>query len=483
MEWWQLDEEQRIKQVYTKYKLKDFWNWWSDNSNEWMEVRTIDWKIAKEIGINCNVYYSHTGVFVNNVEQLIKVIAYARDKTTIWAGANPRKWNITKYGKKGISGGDNFISTVKFIFVDIDRKTKGQPATLEELKDCNTVADKILEKMGEQHFNKSYIKICSGNGVQLLIKLDYPIKVPEVEYIKNDTTYDYIPNDEFTKVKFVVYEGIGKDMMVYINKIKNGLNLENVEVDRAGFKMSQVCALPVTKNYKYDGFRWRGIVHIENGVNVGLSDYIINRGEKETRRAYKPIFGGVKRLDVNSRLVEGKLAENPIIKLMLTDLPPGGRNNYLWFSIKCLLRDYSINLQSKEFRELHKKLEKAYGGNLTLNLPTKNYAFDERVVNRYCVNNLIPPVYKIYTERKIKFNSKIDGLSFNHLELIDGSIEFDGKNIDEDMQHLQNIMIEGDNNNITLGAKFLRGCVKKYGIDASKYYLEYLFIPFLNSRM
>lgn len=477
-----MDEEQRIKEVYTKYKIKDFFDWWSDNTNTWMEIRTIDWTIAHDIGLKCDVYYSHTGVFVNNVEQLKKVIAYARDKTVLWYGVNPRKWGITKWGRKGISGGDNFVDTIKFIFIDIDRKVKVQPATNNELKDCNIIADRILDRIGEYGFNKNYVKICSGNGLQILIKLDYSIKVPEVEYVKTDKVYSYVTSPEFDKTKQIVYEGFGKHMIKFANRIKKELGIENVEMDKAGFRMAQVGALPVTKNYKFGGFRWRGIVHIENGVNVGLSDYILNITDKEVVKHYKPIFGGEKRVMSESRLIEGKLEQNPIIQLMLTDLPQGQRNNYLWFPIKCLLRDYKINLRGKEFIELHRRLE-AKNGPLTLNLPDKKYVFDERTVNRFCIDNLIPPVYKVYPERKIRFNSKIDGLTLDNTKLITEILELrEDSTIESDMQSAQDMMIEGDSNNMTVASKFLNGCIKKYGLDATKYYLQYLFPSFFNTR-
>lgn len=491
VEWYELEESDRVKKVYSKFKINDFWNWWSDGQPLWMEVRTTDWKVAQQLGVSLGLYYSHTGVFVRSANQLKKVIAHCRDKLTIWFGAQPRKWSYNKWGKRAISGGDNFIDSIKFIFVDIDRKTKAHPATNEELKNCDIVADAILKRFALNNWHKSYIKICSGNGVQLLIKLDFPIKVPEVKYEKlDDGNYAYIPNAEFTKAKMIIQETIGKSMRKYINKFKRENEIINVEIDKAAFRMAQVAALPVTKNFKFNGYRWRGVVNLKNGKNEGLSDYILEMGEKVVSREPSNIFGYTKkRLDSKKRLITGKLKENSLVQLMLNEnLPAGERNNYLWFQLKCLIRDNKIDMNSKEFRKLHKELEEK-NGKLTLNLPDKKFNFNENIVNKYCIRHGVIPIYELYTYRQLEFDGgpdfkeQLKQLKLESGDITEKEFELVDEDIESNMKVCQEKMIERKTPyNMDIINSFIKACRKRYGDNYTLFCIKNLFVPFFTTK-
>lgn len=330
--WWESNEADRIKNVYSKYSISDFWNWWDNDSRSWMEVRIKDFEIVKATANRLLLPYSASGVYVKDSQDLKNVIAAVREKATIWVGINPRKSNWNKWGKKQLGGGLVNIQSVNFLFIDIDRIIKKGPATNEELKNANILADKILERLGQQGWNKDYCKICSGNGVQLLIRLDYPIKIPNMEF--DMERKEFKNTDEFDNFTNIFRGKIGKQLVTFSNRYTKELG---VTLDKACFNLACVGALPVTKNYKYDNFTWRGIVELANKKeNIGLTDYIMGG---ITSQGKINIFSSRKKVDVEDRLIAGKLREHPLVKFMLQPLPAGSRNNKLFFSFKCILRD------------------------------------------------------------------------------------------------------------------------------------------------
>lgn len=484
VEWYKLEEKERIKEYYSKYSIERFWKWWSDDTNSWMEIRTVNWKFAKEVGEKLGLPFSHTGVFVDNAERLKQVIAYCREKETIWFGVQPRKFGVSKWGAKCLSGGDNFVHSIKYVFIDIDRKIKNAPAQLEDLEQCNDVADEIIRTLESEDWNKSYCKICSGNGVQLLIKLDLPIEMPNVEYkpVKDSTgknIYMYIPTKEFVKAKELIPKTLGDSLIKYIKKYCRTKKLDNVDIDKAGFRLAQVGALPVTKNYKFGGFTWRGIVELKDGENVGLCDYILDRGEG-IKTAVNIFSISTASLNRKKRLKQGKLKENELVKFMLeNNLPAGSRNNYLWFQLKCLLRDYKIPLHKKEFRELHNELQ-AKHGTLSLNLPDPKFKFNEDVINKWCINNNIKPVFKLWPKRN-KFLDNWNELIWGNIDLVSGQIELDGSDEFEDMEEIKKKLVGGEHlSNKTIIYEFTKGMISKYGVERTKYLFDNVFERFFN---
>ena len=472
-EWWELSEEARIKEFYSKYTISDFFNWWSGNSNELMEVRIKDYPLIKEVAEKLSIGYGISGVYVNNGDDLRRVIALVRDKATVWCGINPRKYNWGKFGKKNLAGDMHHVKSINFLFIDIDRIIKLTQAANNELHNANILADKILEKLGQHGFANNYCKICSGNGVQLLIKLDYAIKMPEVEY--DLTTKTYKPSFEFEQHTSLIKAKIGKQLLNFSNRFKEELG---VTLDRACFNIAGVGALPATKNYKYGGYTWRGIVEIKaDGENIGLTDYIMQGTEAVIK---ENIFAKPKKISNVDMLIKGKLREHPLVKFMLQKLPPGEPNNKLFFSFKCLVRDSKIDITSEEFMQLHKDIETAWNDKLTLNMPERKFTFSRNTVNSYCVDNLIPPIYPLWENRIGKRPVKIENITFDAAMMSTQPLLplLANTTIEEDMNMFDGMLKDNDYGNIDLYAQFIKACMNKYGEQKIKYYVQYVFPRF-----
>lgn len=477
VKWYDLSEKERISQIFSKFSIKDFYDWWSDESNSYMEVRIKDFNLIKEVASKQNLYYSASGVYVRSGEQLKNVIAAVRDKATCWVGINPRKSNWNRWGKKQLGGSLVNVQSVNFLFIDIDRIKKLGPATNEELKHANDLADKILERLGTQQWNKNYCKVCSGNGCQLWIKLDFPIKLPSMEF--DIERKEFKNTDEFDNFTNIIRGKIGKQLITFSNRYTKELG---VTLDRACFNLAGVGALPVTKNFKYDGYTWRGIIEIKKeGDNIGLTDYIMGG---ITSQGKQNVFSSRKKVDVEDRLIAGKLREHPLVKFMLQPLPAGSRNNKLWFSFKCILRDSKIDMKSKEFKELHADLERLWNDKLTLNPVDKKFLFSRAVVNSYCIDNLIDPIYPVFENRIAKRLVRLEHVDVEDIVNGDGeTMEFDpGTTMDEDMKKFDEMLVDKDYNNVAKYAAFLRGCAKKHGKERTLYYAKWLFTKFFCYR-
>lgn len=480
--WFEMDEEQRIKEVYSKFTIHDFWEWWSDGTKSVMEIRIRDYKLIKEVRKKFQYPISTSGVYITSSYELKNVIAYCRNRATIWFGIQPRKLNFNRWGTlsygSGTKGGssDYNVRVIKFLFIDIDRKVKVKSATKGELEQCNILSDLILERLGTVNWNRNYLKVCSGNGVQLLIKLDIPFMLPQVMFI--DKTRTFRDNEEFDKIRRVLKDGIGRQIIKFSKRVAINNKLD-VELDGSCFKVMVVGALPVTKNYKYNGYTWRGILEVKNGSNDGLSDYILNL--ISTMKPRSTLFK-MKQVDIlpEHKLIPGKLRENCLVKFMLeNDLPYGMINNKIWFSLKILLRDSKVDLNSSEFKDLHKELERKYKGQFTLNIPDKKYTFNKMVINRYCVEYMFPLIYTIIPRNTKELDMKFGDIKWNHISLITSNFKLpDDTDIWEDMANYKNKFIIGDTNNTLKLMFFIKSCISKYGEDKTKYYLENLMRPY-----
>jgi len=473
MYWYEYDEKERIQNVYSKFNLDDFWDFWSSGQHKIMEVRIKDYELIKQTAKQLNIPYSASGVYVSNANLLKKVIAYVRDRATIWFGVNPRKRNWNAYGNKVYGGKDVNIQTVDFIFIDIDRIKKVGFATNEDLKNSDILANKILDRLKTEKWNKGYIKICSGNGVQLLIKLDFPIVMPNVIY--DAKTKDFIINDEFEYNKEVVRKGIGAQILRFGRNFKDELM---ADIDKSGFNIGRVAALPVTKNFKHDGYRWRGIVELEDKANVGLSDYIVSKWEDLKLYKEKAVFGKVRTNIGKDKIKEGKLMKHKLVQFILKpDLPIGETNNKLWFQLKCLLRDSKFDMSSPEYRKFHQKLEKNWKTRISSNLPDKKFGFDVNILNSFFINNLIPPIYDILPHRTERRDVGYHLLDWDGIQLHDDAAELpQDTTIQQDLFEYSNKLVDGDYiYNIEIMLKFLMGCRIKYGEEATRYYYEHLF--------
>ena len=482
--WYNLNEKERIEQVYSKYTVKDFWEWWCSGEAKVMEVRIKDYILIKLVAKKFNLPYSPSGVYVWTEQQLKQVMKEVRDKATIWMAVNSRKQNWGKWGKKSFGGTDNNVKQIDVLFIDIDRVVKEGVANKIDLENCDKMAELILERLGTYNWNKSYCKICSGNGVQLLIKFDIPIKLPECVYVSkgNNTEVGYYEvNTEFEKLKRLIPEGVGNDILKFSKKYKKDLN---VEVDKSCFNIGRVAALPFTKNFKYGSFTWRGIIKLENGVNDGLSDYVLSKEINVEEYNSKKLFYSNKSISHTDMIKAGKIKEHKLIKFMLeNDLPYGMINNYLIFQMKCLLRDSKIDLNSEEWIKIHKQLEVKVKGNIPMNIPDAKFGFDENIVNKYFIVNEITPIYPIYPNKTKRLDMKIDNFKWDDIHKYNLIKEY---KLTEQMDMLEDIMVfkhelkEGDISNIDKYAAFLRACINKYSEKTVKYYFEYVILKLLS---
>jgi len=138
MNWHELDIGDRIKNVYSKYTLKDFWNWWSNGEDKVMEIRITDIPLIKEVSKKYNLQYSTSGVYVKNYLELARVVQFTREKAVIWFGCNPRKKNWSSSNKldfkvygsgRRVGSSDYNVLSMDFLPIDIDRKVKKGEAT------------------------------------------------------------------------------------------------------------------------------------------------------------------------------------------------------------------------------------------------------------------------------------------------------------------------------------------------------------------
>lgn len=476
MTWYSLSQTEKVNTVYSKFTIKQFWDWWSNGNTLYMEIRMPNYQFVKRVAGELSIPYSSSGVYVWNSNMLKNVIIKCRNESVMWFGVNPRKknylrkWNGIGFGSgdKGGSSDEN-IACVMCLFIDIDRVIKKGQASNEELQSCDVLAEKILEKLGTQGWNKNYCKICSGNGVQLVIKLDYPIQLPVKLYDRQHKVF--MINEEFEQLKNVIKTGIGKQILQFTRKYKKELG---VEVDNTCFNIMRVGALPFTKNFKHDGYTWRGILNIKDGENSGLSDYILQVGNDKKQYVKQNVFSVVKQSHL---LKKGQLRRNVLIKYFLNNtFPDGGINNTFWFSIKLLLRDSNIDLQSVEFRRLHEELKQKHNRSLTLNLPEKKYKFSVAAVNRYCVIHGLPLVYSSPTEflgkqSVSKNNWGLENLQWQGRELHD-SIQLGDGSIFDDINECRD-RLNDKKINIPIFYRFVNGLVDKYGEDYVKKLFEY----------
>ena len=158
--WYEFDIKNRYKFIYKKYSLKDFWDWWSDNKDEYMEIRITDFKLLKDYATLYHIPYSKSGIYIHNAWQLEKIVDFFADKTTIWFGINPKRRVYNKYGKLVFGGLDINISKIKFLFLDIDRIIKDGKASKQDLLNSDLLCNEVLSEFNKNDFNKNYCKIC-----------------------------------------------------------------------------------------------------------------------------------------------------------------------------------------------------------------------------------------------------------------------------------------------------------------------------------
>jgi len=497
MKWYEIDEAERIKKFYSNVTIQNFWDWWSDKEQKFMEVRIKDWKLTKETATRYKLPYSTSGVYVTTGTQLKNVLSYVRDKATVWFGINPRKknknlkgWNVFGSADRGGSGDIN-VEEIKFLFIDIDRKNKVGVAGTKDLEHCDILANSILKKLNTEKWSESYIKIASGHGLQLIVKLDLGLTLPNVEFEKiclpnneNDEKvepiYKPILNKNFIKTQTIIREGIGKDILKFTRQTIKKKELL-VEVDKTCFRMAQVGALHCSKNFKYDTYRWRGIVEIKHNKNSGLADYIWSRETDIKKFKQGSPFVNYRVLD-SDKIQSGKLMKHKLIQFVIkNNFSYGEINNKLWFQIKCLIRDSKIDINSNEYISFKRMFEAKIKGILSPNLPDKRFSFSKDMINDFCLNQRLPPIYTVY-EKRIKNNNyvKEKDIKFEKRILSDKTFELDDSStLKEDMQICKEKFKENLYfNNGLIVADFINSIIKKYDKNTAKYICEHWLYKF-----
>lgn len=476
VEWYDMTEDERISKVYGKYTIKQFWDWWDCGV---MEVRIMDFKLIKRLASYLNLFYNMSGVYVKDAKELKDVI-YSSKGVMKWFGINPRKRNYNKFGKKVIGDTEHHVDSISYIAIDIDRKEKEGPATNEQLRNCNTCADGILDVMKDNNWSKSYIKLCSGNGVQLFIKLDVPIVLPDCEYSMESKGYLF--SEEFEKTKRVLVDGIGKQISNFVRKKYSELGCD---IDRTGFRIGQVMALPFTKNFKHGSFTWRGIIDMKDEENEGLSDYIME--QKGKYRIVNPIFAKSRGISAY-RIRKGKLLKHSLIKFILENrFPEGYINNTVWFSIKLLIRDSKYDTTSAEFSKFHAKIKSIHKRTFSLNTPLMRFTFDPDIINNYCIKHYMPLVFP-YKDKLDKAWNKRGGKTDYRLDIswyaydtrkygIKECFPLDkDSDIFEDVRAFKKGLEEKINSNQCNFVIFVNSLVEKYGKDNVKYFFDVGFL-------
>jgi hypothetical protein len=486
-EWFTLDDKEKIDSFFKHNTIKQFWDWWSDGHSVYMEVRIKDYKVIKDVAEKYYLPSSASGVYVNTPEQLKLVVQYVREKATMWFGVNPRKKNFTKWAKKGFGGADPFIDTIKFLFVDIDRVSKNDTfANSDELAKCDDVANQFLAVLKKHNWDKSYCKIASGNGVQILIKLDVPIRIPTLTFKTESRVYEY--NEEFEKLKTLIKKGIGDQVYNFMKRVGVVDKKQIVEYDRTCSNFGRVAALPVTKNYKYGGFRWRGILELKNGVNEGISDYILNYEQSTEEFRAKNIFR-VRSVTPKYMITKNNFDTHPlVVALREGNFPEGGINNTLWYSLKLLLRDSKIDTNSKKFREFHQYICRRHNRTFTINMPAAKFTFTASTVNNYCIENAVPLIFPdaLFENRnkKVDLGLQPDSFNWQYIDMYGtATIELEpDTNWYMDLQRCQDSLDTlYITKNMAIIGSYARGFLNKYGLKKAKFLFENIFYPFLTT--
>jgi hypothetical protein len=405
--WYEYGLKERYEKIYSKYSIKEFFKWWiGDDEDSFMEIRYDDWKIVKFCNESLNFINNKNSLFINKDWQLEKLIKISRDKSTLWFGINPRRF----LPHIGISGKDININKLKFLFVDIDRveSNKNGPATNEDLMNADFLANQLLEELGKAGFNKNYVKICSGNGLQLLIKLDVPINIPKPIY--NEERGVYSEEQNFIDAKQIIQKGIGKILPTFSNKFKEDYK---VEIDKTGFNIGRVGALPYSFNRKYEKHLPRGIVEFKtNEENIGFSDYLNNIYEDSSSRTKVSSSFKTKTPIVMSeeyKIINNELSKNMIVDLMLNyKFPNGGINNTLWYGIKILLHSNGINNRSEEYIKIHHLLMSIHNRSFSENGLEERYTNNDDGPLKISDINIVPGMINKY----LRFN-KIQSIKDN----------------------------------------------------------------------
>lgn len=376
--------------------LEQFWEWLNPD-NDYYEIRIKNYNLIKFIAEKLNISYSASGVYINNLEDYKKILPYIKDET-VWISVNPKKQCYLNYNDKtykSFSGKDVGIQSINHIFIDIDPINKGVDR-VETLKKMYEFVKIILQDLEKQNI-KNYCVVCSGYGLQILIKLDVPLMLPE--QVWDEKSKGYILSSNFDNYKRLI-----KD--VFLSRLRKKFSClakdYDCEIDKSCGNIGRVCAFcPETYNIKYNTKVLRKILILKNEEeNKGLSDWLIDE-IKNIKTVVKYSNNKPKQLDNYFKLTEKNLINNELVQWILkNDLPKGMRNNYVVYSLKCLLKDNNISFNSDIVKHIRMVIEQKWGESIPFNIPEDRFHFSSNIINSFCIYNRLPLLYKFYYDNR-----------------------------------------------------------------------------------
>jgi hypothetical protein len=449
--------------------FNEFWQWLNPD-NEVFEIRIRDWKVIKECGQRFRLPYYSGGVFVKSFEEVVKVIKNYRGLTTMWLGVNPRKKCFDRGGVERFGGKDEAVYSISHIFLDIDRIDGEGVATAEEKEKIKKFVDIIIDDLKNLGVT-NFARIDSGNGEQLLIKLDEAIVLPAKRFDWKLKNYEF--SEEFEKYKNLVKKTFVEGTIKKYNTAKNQ-KLYGCRIDKSCGNIGRVCALPGSFNHKHGERVLRRVISLGQGKNEGLADSLLKEFESLTLPVYNK--GGLsKPLAKEFKYKPKDIILSPLAKLLLRrELPNGDRNSHLIFQLKCLCKDNNIPLNCSEIQTLFKLIEVVQRDKYPLNEVNGGH-FNPNVVNNYCLEHGINLVYEAWWDKpkKREFDEHI--FCWNNFKVLEWKpLELSG-GIGERLYKFR----EGFDGEIEQIYGFIAQLEKERGVGFTKHFLEQSFKQFL----
>ena len=507
-QWYEHDDEGR-KRIFSKYSIEDFWNWWSDGDDVVMEIRIVkkrnDDDLFRDINGRFGIPWVMTSLFAESATDLKNILynIHGRYKH-VWYGANPRiKTKRVKTGKVWYGITDEHINTIRFLVFDIDRRDKSKATDSRVLADAHEVAQLMIKFMQEIIEVNDYMLVFSGNGVQLLFRLDEPLELTPYKLTEN-------PNPEaankFIKEITIKHRRDLEFMSAYVKEriFKHFRGIKqykesSVELDPSVYTVNRVAALPYTMNMKSGDGVWRGIIDmVKDGENTGL-----NAELWDFRRNFKPRRATVKRRGVRKKtksqyLVDkSDLMTHPLAQLMLSEhCPEGDINNTIWYWFKIVLEDSGYKFVEDDYIRLRSELQQRLGRTLPDNPPSgyeNTTEFTEAQLRTYCLWKQIPLFMPVEIKRTDMYNKKfyisIKPFDIDHIYANAGNYSskirdyrFSLRHEDKDIWNERNRLSKDiyrsykfflDKKGTLAALKEVISAIKrKYGVDTARYFIE-----------
>lgn len=254
----------------------------------------------------------------------------------------------------------------------------------------------------------------------------------------------------------------------------------NCDIDKSASNIGRIFAAVGTSNIKYNTQVPRKCVLLNNEKeNDGLSDWLISELDNIKQA---PVYNQTKinkELLNHFKLTEKTLVQNKLVQFMLkTDnLPEGGRNNMLLFSLKNLIKDNGISFQSEVVRHIKMLLDKRWGRNNPMNKPDDKFHFSPGVVNSYCVMNKISLLYKEKFEYRANVPRNIEPHiytfeNYNAYPLKKSDIVLNDEDLYKTVKDMQKMLLKEKDNFVQILYKCLYFIEKKYDVNTVKYILQ-----------